>query len=234
MRVLATLALLSGLAAAALAVDGASHGAEARKARQNAAVASLGKSGSTITSLAKSVPLPAMASMAAVAEETRAPMGWLRLCQTNPSECVLDLSEATSVTLDVGTWQRILDVNKTVNAAIKPMSDMDQWGVVEHWGLPTSGAGDCEDYALLKRQRLAEFGIPRRAMLMTVVIDETGGGHAILTIRTDRGDFILDNKRNAILSWEATGYRYVKRESQDVAGWVAMGETSATVTAAAQ
>ncbi len=233
MRVLTILALLSGLTAAALAVDAGSHGAEARKARQNT-VSSLGKSGSTITSLAKSVPLPAMASMAAVAEETRAPMGWLGLCQTTPSECVRDLGEATSVTLDAATWQRILDVNKSVNAAIKPMSDMDQWGVVEQWGLPTSGAGDCEDYALLKRQRLAELGLPRRAMLMTVVIDETGGGHAILTIRTDRGDFILDNKRNAILSWEATGYRYVKRESQDVAGWVAMGETSATVTAASQ
>jgi predicted transglutaminase-like cysteine proteinase len=68
-------------------------------------------------------------------------------------------------------------------------------------------------------------------MLMTVVIDETGGGHAILTVRTNRGDYILDNKRNAIMPWEATGYHFVKRESQDVVGWVGMGEQTASTTA---
>ena len=50
---------------------------------------------------------------------------------------------------------------------------------------------------------------------MTVVIDEKGEGHAVLTLITSRGDLILDNKTNAVLPWTQTGYTFVKRESQD-------------------
>jgi predicted transglutaminase-like cysteine proteinase len=64
------------------------------------------------------------------------------------------------------------------------------------------------------------------------VIDDEGEGHAVLMVRTDRGDFILDNKRNAVLPWHQTGYVYVKREGQDSASWVSLGRsTSPTVTA---
>ena len=76
----------------------------------------------------------------------------------------------------------------------------------------------------MKRKRLAEqAGIPRRAMNVTVVIDEENAGHAVLMIRTDRGDFILDNKRNAVLPWGQTGYTYIKRESQYRTGWTSLG-----------
>ena len=98
----------------------------------------------------------------------------------------------------------------------------------------TSGRGDCEDYALLKRKRLAEAGLPRRAMLMTVVIDEENAGHAVLMIRTDRGDFVLDNKRNAILPWSQTGYVYVKRESQYRTGWTSLGGAQTPTVASVQ
>ncbi len=69
-------------------------------------------------------------------------------------------------------------------------------------------------------------------MRMTVVVDREGAGHAVLMIRTSRGDFILDNKTNAVLAWHDTGYVYVKRESQDGPGWVSLGGvTSPIVTA---
>jgi len=61
--------------------------------------------------------------------------------------------------------------------------------------------GDCEDYQLLKRKLLVEAGLPRRAMRMTVVIDDIDEGHALLTVRTDAGDLILDNKVDAVLPW---------------------------------
>jgi predicted transglutaminase-like cysteine proteinase len=54
---------------------------------------------------------------------------------------------------------------------------------------------------LLKRKLLAERGLPRRAMRMTVVLDENRAGHAVLMVRTDRGDFILDNQRATVLPW---------------------------------
>jgi predicted transglutaminase-like cysteine proteinase len=67
---------------------------------------------------------------------------------------------------------------------------------------------------------------------MTVVIDELGEGHAVLTIRTDRGDYILDNKTSAILPWDQTGYVFVKRESQESTSWVALGGRSSPTTTA--
>lgn len=177
------------------------------------------------------VSLPTIATSASVGTESRPPIGWVGLCRDMPSECQLNTSEATSIEMNSDNWRKLIRINAEVNTQIKPMSDQEQWGTLEHWGLPVTGVGDCEDYALLKRKRLAEAGFPRRAMLMTVVIDETGGGHAILTVRTSRGDYILDNKRNAVLPWDATGYRFVKRESQDTVGWVAMGEQNPSTTA---
>ena len=50
---------------------------------------------------------------------------------------------------------------------------------------------------------------------MTVVKDLEGEGHAILTIKTDRGEFILDNLTDDIRPWNATGYTYIKRQAQD-------------------
>jgi predicted transglutaminase-like cysteine proteinase len=67
---------------------------------------------------------------------------------------------------------------------------------------------------------------------MTVVIDEEGAGHAVMMVRTTRGDFILDNKRNAILPWHKTGYAYIKREGDLGLAWASLGgRTSPTMTA---
>jgi predicted transglutaminase-like cysteine proteinase len=52
-------------------------------------------------------------------------------------------------------------------------------------------------------------------MRMTVVVDALNDGHAVLTIRTDRGDLILDNRTTAVLPWREIGYTFVKREGDD-------------------
>ena len=67
---------------------------------------------------------------------------------------------------------------------------------------------------LLKRRMLMEAGWPREALLITVVRDKKGEGHAVLTVKTDKGEFILDNQEEDILLWSETGYRFVKRQSQ--------------------
>jgi predicted transglutaminase-like cysteine proteinase len=113
------------------------------------------------------------------------------------------------------------------------MTDMDHWGVVEKWSYPDDGYGDCEDYALLKRRMLTEAGWPREALLMTVVREKSGDGHAVLTVKTDKGEFILDNQETKILLWSETSYRYVKRQSQsDPNRWVALGDPRPTVATA--
>ncbi len=157
---------------------------------------------------------------------------WTDFCRRNPAECAVDTSEPAKVTMTPELWRTIVSVNRRVNARIKPATDKAHWGVVDKWDFPDDGQGDCEDYQLLKRKLLAERGVPRRAMRMTVVIDELNEGHAVLMIRTDRGDYILDNKTNAVLPWDQTGYVYVKREGQDSTAWVSLGGvTSPTATA---
>ena len=66
------------------------------------------------------------------------------------------------------------------------MTDIEHWGVVERWNYPDDGYGDCEDYVLLKRRMLMQAGWPREALLITVVRDKKGDGHAVLTVKTDQ------------------------------------------------
>jgi predicted transglutaminase-like cysteine proteinase len=157
---------------------------------------------------------------------------WVDFCRRHPSECAVDTSEPQTIAMTPDLWRTILSTNRRVNARIKPKTDMEHWGVVDRWDLPDDGYGDCEDYQLLKRKLLAERGLPRRAMRMTVVIDDLGEGHAVLMIRTDRGDYILDNKTSAVLPWRDTGYTYVKREGQDSTAWVSLGGVGSPVATA--
>ncbi|TVR08361.1 MAG: transglutaminase [Salinarimonadaceae bacterium] len=158
--------------------------------------------------------------------------GWIDFCRRYPSECIVNLDEPEIVTLDRLTWNTILSVNREVNAEITPMTDMELYGVADYWDFPHSGAGDCEDIQLLKRKRLADAGLPRRAMRMTVVIDELNEGHAVLMIRTDRGDFILDNKTDEVLAWHETPYVYVSRESQHGSSWTSLGHAAGPLATA--
>ena len=130
-------------------------------------------------------------------------------------------------------WRDLLRVNKWVNETIKPMTDMDHWGVIEKWSLPTDGYGDCEDYVLLKRKMLIDAGWPREALLITVVRDKKGEGHAVLTVKTDKGEFVLDNQNENVVAWTETGYRFVKRQSQsDPNVWVSLGDGRPAVATA--
>ena len=176
--------------------------------------------------------LPAEAQPIASVGDARPLPAWTEFCQTYAAECVVDRNEPSVVTLTPKIWQVLVGVNRRVNGAIKPMLDSDHWGVADRWDIPTDGYGDCEDFQLLKRKLLAEAGLPRRALRMTVVIDEKNEGHAVLMVRTSQGDFTLDNKTDEVLPWSETGYIFVKRESQDAVGWVSLGRAaSPTVTA---
>ena len=172
---------------------------------------------------------------AAVGEATRAPIGWVEFCIEYKSECNTRASAPRDIVLTSKTWDDLVKVNAWVNDSIKAITDVDHWGVVERWNFPDDGAGDCEDYVLLKRKMLMQAGWPREALLITVVRDKKGEGHAVLTVKTNRGEFILDNQETEVLAWNRTGYKFVKRQSQsDQNLWVALGEprgAPATVSA---
>ena len=163
------------------------------------------------------------AEPAAITGEAKPVIAWSEFCRRYASECAIDPSEPEIVTLTPRLWQTIVSVNRTVNAGTRPVTDQEHWGVPDRWDLAEDGSGDCEDFQLLKRRLLAQSGLPRRAMRMTVVIDEKGEGHAVLMLRTDRGDLILDNKTSAVLPWQRTGYVFIKREAQEAGPWVSLG-----------
>lgn len=156
------------------------------------------------------------ASYAAVGHSTSVPYGWVDFCGRRPEECSLGKLNPLDVRLTKKTWATLAKVNKQANEAIAPITNLDHWGtMVDHWDYPVDGMGDCKVYALYKRKLLIEQGFPRQALLMTIVRDLEGEGHAILTVKTDRGEFVLDNLSDEIRPWDATGYQFVKRQAQD-------------------
>ncbi len=139
-------------------------------------------------------PAPPTTLFHPVGTATRAPIGWVEFCQEYAPQCETKPLEARDVVLTGKAWKDLLRINKWVNDTVKPITDLEHWGVVERWSYPDDGYGDCEDYVLLKRRMLMQAGWPRQALLITVVRDKRGDGHAVLTVKTDRGEFILDNQ----------------------------------------
>jgi len=165
------------------------------------------------------------ASSAKVGGQTAIPYGWVDFCRREPQECAVPRLQPVDLKLSEKAWEALKHVNAFANASIEPVTNFDHWGTnVDHWDYPLDGKGDCKVYALFKRKLLIEKGFPRQALLMTIVRDLEGQGHAILTLKTDRGDFVLDNLTDEIKPWSATGYRFMKRQSQsDPNVWVDLG-----------
>jgi predicted transglutaminase-like cysteine proteinase len=114
------------------------------------------------------------------------------------------------------------------------MNDFDIYGKDEVWAYP-KGVGDCEDYVLEKRRTLNSKGLSLSNLLITVVRKPDGEGHAILTIRTDKGDFVLDNLNDVVRQWDNTGYRFLKRQASDHTGrWVSIREGQAPLVGSVQ
>ena len=156
---------------------------------------------------------------------TYPPYGYVRFCQYFAGECKAGPLAESRVTLSPIRMLELDTVNRQVNKAIEPASDMELYGETERWTIPTA-KGDCEDYALLKRKILIERGWPISALLMTVVRDEKGEGHAVLTARTAQGDYVLDNKTDEIRVWQKTPYTYIMRQSYiDPNVWVSLDPT---------
>lgn len=154
--------------------------------------------------------------------DTAAPGGYIQFCRLQPSECWSRNASPARMILTRERWRELAALNKQINRTIRPRSDEQLYGQLEYWTYPLQ-EGDCEDYVLLKRRMLIERGWPESTLLITVVRDENGEGHAVLTVRSNRGDMILDNKHSKILPWTSTSYEFVKRQSaQDPNIWVSL------------
>lgn len=163
--------------------------------------------------------------------KTLAPVGFVDFCARHPEDCRSEGRGALRLAMSGERWRMVHQLNSFVNGKVAPMSDAELYGEAEHWAYP-SGAGDCEDYVLLKKRYLERLGFARSALLITVVLDERNEGHAVLTLRTDEGDFVLDNRRNDIRRWNDLDYAYLKRQSdRDPREWVSLTKTGIAVSA---
>ena len=160
---------------------------------------------------------------------TTQPVGHYEFCRREPDECRQKTASQMPIELTKILWAAMVDINNTVNVMVSPRTDMEIWGKEELWSYPTK-VGDCEDYALEKRRQLMDIGVPAGDLLMTVVRQPNGDGHALLTVRTSRGDFILDNLESRVLAWTDTDYTYLKRQSEKNSGtWVAINDSRSAV-----
>jgi predicted transglutaminase-like cysteine proteinase len=152
------------------------------------------------------------------------PFGFVDFCERSPTECRLSNGKTRNLTLSAQDWVTINDVNRRINSRITAIPDQDLYGVKEYWTLPKD-KGDCEDFVLLKQRILTDLGFPENTLLITVVRDEKGEGHAVLTLAASDGDYILDNRRNDIRRWNDAHYTFLKRQSvRNPESWVALAE----------
>ena len=148
---------------------------------------------------------------------TSQPIGHYEFCRQYPRECSVRTRNIRVTPLTRSRWKQMVEANTYANTHIEPVTDINYYGVEERWAFPKT-KGDCEDFALLKRHMLMSQGWPASSLLVTVVRQKNGDGHAVLTVRTDRGDYILDNLEDRIEPWNNTGYTYLKRVSATHSG----------------
>lgn len=151
---------------------------------------------------------------------TSQPIGHYEFCQANREECSITSNGIAPARVTTFGWNVIREVNAEVNRRIMPMTDQDIFGRDEVWAYP-SDVGDCEDFVLEKRRELMRKGFSASNLLITVVRKPDGEGHAVLTVRTADGDYILDNLDERVRLWSETSYRYMKRQADyDTGRWV--------------
>lgn len=115
-----------------------------------------------------------------------------------------DFANLVGAARQQGFLAKLDRVNRGVNGLIAYSRDKVVYGSLDHWAKPAEilkrGAGDCEDFAILKMAALVDAGVPAQSMSLVVLQDsEKGVFHAVLSVATGSGTFILDNVRNNVV-----------------------------------
>ena len=143
------------------------------------------------------------------------PSAFYALCAQTPEDCPAPRAALTPdrVRLDEAAAEAIMSVNLTVNRAIQPISDVERHGKSDVWEFPRDGVGDCEDYVIAKRAGLLAMGFPESALLIGVALGVDTPYHAVLLVRTDSGEIVLDNLTDRVSPWRESGLTFVARQS---------------------
>ena len=143
------------------------------------------------------------------------PPGFVTLCMQHAEICASSKeAQASKVILTEESRGKLVSINSVVNRSIAYREDRRNYGVVNVWNLDEmGGTGDCKDYALAKQQALIAAGLPREALRLAIVRTPKNELHAVLTVDTDKGDFVLDSINPVIMPWSDTSYSWLSRQS---------------------
>lgn len=132
----------------------------------------------------------------------------IALCDGDRERCASDAALRFLTVVDSGRLRdgraRLGDINRAINLAIRPMSDLAQYGEIDVWTPPlvtfNRGAGDCEDYAIAKFVALRQAGIATDDLRIVIMRDTIRGeDHAVAAARLDGHWLMLDNRRMALV-----------------------------------
>lgn len=185
---------------------------------------------------------PEPSSPLALGLPTAAPDGYVALCRASPSQCPeaqapTGLQQAAFVVppahtgLTAGQWNLLNAVNLKVNTQVRYVTDQERFGKPDVWS-PAVTEGDCEDYALAKRQMLWAAGWAAGDLSMAVVDSPATGPHAVLVANTTQGAYVLDNADSWVMPWKEAGYTWISAQDTD-GQWRVAGENAQAMLIAA-
>lgn len=149
----------------------------------------------------------------AEAGKNRAPLGYQMMCLKTPAACRGGGAAVEKVSKnEMATLKR---VNSSVNRSIKPRGDRNGADV---WTIGAS-SGDCEEFALAKRAALIKAGFSPSALRLAYVKTKRGEGHAVLVVKTNKGDLVLDNLTSTIKPLSQSGLRLVTMAGANPRKW---------------
>lgn len=169
----------------------------------------------------KSLALLANAHSVTFGKSTAIPIGYFQLCKAGHPVCNsvrgnLAAARNGAVQITRRLASDLVTINHQVNNSIRPRRG-DRWQVEPRFG-------DCKDYALTKKSRLMSKGWPSSALLVATAFTAAGVRHAVLIVRTDRGDVVLDNLTKKVRGWTPTLYRWLAIQSPSKRySWLKLG-----------
>ncbi len=139
-----------------------------------------------------------------------APFGMVEFCLRRPMRCARS-KKIERVILNEEHRIQLERVQVSVNRSILPRPK----GALEQPWTDDAAVGSCKEYALAKRSRLLDIGYPSSALLLAIAIIPTGEMHLVVVVVTDQGDFVLDNRWDAIIRWDRLSYRWIARSTPE-------------------
>ena len=110
---------------------------------------------------------------------------------------------------------QLIEINKKVNQETTFATDLDQYGILQHWSeVSPAGKGSCVSYSLTKRRDLRALGWRQEDLDLAICKDMSGHGHMVLVAHTPAHDYVLDNQTDEVLPWEKVKYTWLEVTDQ--------------------